>query len=62
MNELREGLKAEIRFWGELLEASELNVESPEHQRIEDALELARRKLADSEQWLTQAALEQVEH
>lgn len=45
MYENREALKAEIAFWQELLNNSNLNSDSPEYQRMMHAIKLAKFKL-----------------
>jgi hypothetical protein len=45
MREYRDALKAEIAFWQELLDGSDLRADSPEFQRIVHAVRLAKFKL-----------------
>lgn len=47
MREYCEGLKAEIAFWHELLNDSNFSSDSPEYQRMVDAIKLAEFKLSD---------------
>ena len=47
MYQYREALKTEIAFWRELLNESYFSSDSPEHQRMINAIELAEFKLSD---------------
>ncbi len=50
-----EDLKVEIELWRELIDQSDLSLSSPEYERMQRALQLARRKLSDCEQIIVQA-------
>ena len=62
MSDLRDGLRAEICFWCDLLESSEVKVKSKEYRRMEDALALARKRLTEIERQLVRGAAPYVEH
>jgi len=57
-----QGLKIEIEFWRELIDQSDLNFLSPEYIRMQQALQLARRKLLDYELALTRSVDNLTEH
>ncbi len=62
MSELRDGLKAEICFWQELMNSSGLAPGSQEYRRMENALALAKQRLLEHEQWLSEAVAPFGEH
>ena len=62
MKELQDGLKAEIWFWHELIQENRTKTASPEYQRMEHALALARKRLAEYEQCFTSVVYRSREH
>lgn len=62
MNEYREGLKAEINLWREMISESELIRQSLEYRRMEIALQLAEVKLRDYECQLMRYVSQSIEH
>lgn len=62
MEEIYQDLKIEIEFWRELIDQSDLSLLAPEYLRMQQALQLARRKLLDYELALTRSADNLTEH
>lgn len=62
MNEYREGLKAEIDLWREMISESELSLQSLEYRRMEIALQLAEVKLRDYEYQIMSYVSSSIEH
>jgi hypothetical protein len=62
MNEYREGLKAEINLWREMITESELSLQSIEYRRMEIALQLAEVKLRDYEYQMMSYVSSSIEH
>jgi hypothetical protein len=56
VEEIYQDLKIEIEFWRELIDQSDLSLLAPEYIRMQQALQLARRKLLDCELALTRSA------
>jgi hypothetical protein len=54
VNKLYEDLEIEIEFWRVLIDQSDLSSSSPELVRMQQAMQLARRKLSDCEQYILQ--------
>ena len=62
MFDLRKNLNEEIGFWSELIDACELDIDSQEYRRMENALALARRRLAEYEKWVNETVDRSVKH
>ncbi len=62
MEEIYQDLKIEIEFWRDLIDQSDLSLLAPEYIRMQQALQLARRKLLDYELELTRCVDNLTEH
>ena len=62
MEEIYQDLKIEIEFWRDLIDQSDLSLLAPEYIRMQQALQLARRKLLDYELELTRGVDNLTEH
>jgi len=56
VNDFYQAIKTEIEFWRELIDQTDLKQSSPEYQRMQQALQLAKNKLLNFELSLVDSA------